>query len=100
MNEAEYRTKSINVLNGHANELNSMHDRLFEAAKARKAIPNLKDIFKEMSDTATECAQLLEFYETEEMPKDVRLAMKRVQTELGHCASAFVLYMAIGEALG
>src|SRR4051812_40561085 len=99
MNEAEYRSKSINVLKGHANELNSMYHRLFEAAKAQTPAPNIKDVFKEMADAASECGRLLEFYQDAEMPGDVRRAMRRVQEELGHCASALVLGKAIADII-
>jgi hypothetical protein len=91
VNAEEFKTKSINVLKGHAKELDSMEMVISAAAKKKTDIPNLKDILKELSDTATECQQTLDYYdETEPLPDVVRLALVRVQEAVGLCTSALV----------
>jgi hypothetical protein len=60
--------------------------------------PNAKEMFKEISDAAVECAGIIEYYEDEEpIPLEVGRAMGRVQEEVSNLASAFVLYMAIAK---
>jgi hypothetical protein len=96
MNAEEFKTKTVNVMRAHANELDSMEEVIVAATKADIQIPNLKEIFKEISDTAQECQETLNFYDEDDpLPKEVRVAMKRAQEALNHCASALVLYLAV-----
>jgi hypothetical protein len=91
VNAEEFKTKSINVLKGNARELDHMEAVITAAAKKKTDIPNLKDILKELSDTATECRRILAYYdETEPLPDVVRLALVRVQEAVGSCTSALV----------
>jgi hypothetical protein len=91
VNAEEFKTKSINVLKGNARELDHMEAVITAAAKKKADIPNLKDILKELSDTATECRQILDYYdETGPLPDVVRLALVRVQAAVGSCTSALV----------
>ena len=93
MDAEEYKTRTINVLRGHANELDSMENTIRSAAERRDAIPNVKEIYKEISDAAQECHETLDFYNKEDpFPDDVRIAMKRVQEAINHCAAALVLH--------
>jgi hypothetical protein len=93
MNAEEFETKSLNVLKGHANELDHMETVITAAANTKKDIPNLKDILIELSETAADCRQTLDYYdETEPLPDVVRLALVRVQEAVGSCASALVLH--------
>jgi hypothetical protein len=63
------------------------------AAKSKANIPNLKEILIELSETVTECRQVLDYYdETEPLPDTVRLALARAQDAIGLCASALVLH--------
>jgi hypothetical protein len=93
MNKEEFETKTLNVLRGHAKELDHMETVITAAAKTKSDIPNLKDILKELSDTAMECRQTLDYYdETEPLPDVIRLALVRVQGAVGSCTSALVLH--------
>jgi hypothetical protein len=58
MDAQEFRTKAVTVLRGHTNELESMQTAIKRVVDAKEpAIPNQKDIFKEIADTAEECRQ-------------------------------------------
>jgi hypothetical protein len=95
MNKQEFETKTLNVLKGHAKELDHMETAITASSKAKANIPNLKDVLKELSETATECRQTLDHYdETDPLPDSVRLALVRVQEAVGSCASALVLHYA------
>ena len=55
MDEAEeFARKTVDILNGYTNELNAMTDAITMAAKNRAQIPNLKDVYKEISDAAAD----------------------------------------------
>ena len=69
-----------------------MERAIMETVPRKTAIPNLKDIFKEIADAARECAGTLEFYgENGPLPDTVRIAMMEVQEAIDDCASALVL---------
>jgi hypothetical protein len=92
MDGEEFSQKTLMALHTHQNELDQMERLIREAAQTDKVIPNLKAIFKELSDAAQECAETLEFYgEEHPLPNEVRVAMMEVQQAIGHCASAFLL---------
>src|SRR6266566_2955156 len=98
MGDADFVRETIQALNSHAAELDSMYRRVLAAAKNRTD-PNVKDIFKEMAEASRECDEMLEIYYGDEDPllPDVRRAIQRVQDGLSNCASAFVAYMAIAR---
>jgi len=99
MGDADFVRETIQALNSHAAELESMHRGVMAAAKNRTEIPNVKDIFKEMAEASRECDEMLEIYYGDEDPllPDMRRAIQRIQDGLSNCASAFVAYMAIAR---
>jgi hypothetical protein len=99
MSDADFVRETIQTLNGHAAELDSMYRGVMAAANIRAEIPNIRDIFQEMADAAKECDEILEIYYGDDDPllADVRRAIQRVQDGLFNCASAFVAYMAIAR---
>ena len=99
MGDADFVRETIQALNSHAAELDSMHRVVMVAVEARTEIPNVRDIFKEMAEASRECDEMLEIYYEDEDPllPDVRRAIQRVQDGLSNCASAFVEYMAIAR---
>jgi hypothetical protein len=99
MGDAHFRKETIQALNSHAAELDSMYRGVMTAAKDRTEIPNIKDIFQEMAEASKECDEMFEIYYGDEdpLPPDVRRAIQRVQDGLFNCASAFVAYMDIAR---
>lgn len=99
MSDADFMKETIQALNSHAAELDSMFRAVLTAAKNRTEIPNVKDIFQEMAAASRECDEMLEIYYGDEDPLslDMRRAMQRVQDRLSSCASAFVAYMEIAR---
>lgn len=99
MSNEDFGRETIQALNSHAAELDSMYRGVMAAAKNRTKIPNLRDIFQEMADASKECDEMLEihFGDDDPLPSDVRRAMQRVQDGLFNCASAFVAYMTTGR---
>jgi hypothetical protein len=99
MGDADFVRETIQALNSHAAELDSMCRGVIAAAQNRTEIPNIKDIFQEMAEASRECDEMLEIYYGDEDPlqPDVRRAIQRVQDGLSNCASAFVAYMAIAR---
>jgi hypothetical protein len=92
-------SESIQVLNSHASELDSMCRAVMAAAQNRTEILNIKEIFQEMAESSKECDEVLEIYYGDEdpLPSDVRRAIQRVQDGLFNCASALVAYVAGGR---
>ena len=99
MDDADFERETIQALNSHAAELDSMYRVVMAAAKNRTDIPNVRHIFKEMAEASRECDEMLEIHYGDEdpLPADVRRAIQRVQDGLSNCASAFVAYMAIAR---
>jgi hypothetical protein len=98
MDAEEYANQTAQALNNHAAELDKMTDGVTKAAKDRTDVPHAKDIFKEITEAATECKQTMEYYgDDEPLPPAVRVAMERVQEHIANCTRAFVLYMAIAR---
>lgn len=95
----DFVRETIQALNSHAAELDSMYRVVITAAENRMEIPNVKDIFKEMAEASRECDAMLEIYFGDEDPlsPDMRRAIQRVQDGLSNCASAFVAYMSIAR---
>jgi hypothetical protein len=99
MGDADFVRETIQTLNSHAAELDSMYRVVMAAAKNRTEIPNVRHIFKEMAEASRECDEMFEIHYGDEdpLPPDVRRAIQRVQDGLSNCASAFVAYMAIAR---
>ena len=99
MGDADFVKETIQALNSHAAELDSMYRVVMIAAENRAEIPNAKDIFKEMAEASKECDEMLEIYFGDDDPlsPEMRRAIQRIQDGLFNCASAFVTYMAIGR---
>jgi hypothetical protein len=99
MGDADFVRETIQALNSHAAELDSMYRVVLAAAKDRMEIPNMKDIFQEMAEASRECDEMLEIYYGDEdpLPSDVRRAIQRVQDGLSKCANGFVAYMAVAR---
>ena len=99
MDDADFVRETIQTLNSHAAELESMYRGVMAAAKNRTEIPNVRDIFKEMAEASRECDEMLEIYYGDGDPLllDARRAIQRVQDGLSNCASAFVAYMTIAR---
>lgn len=99
MGDADFVRETIQALNSHAAELGSMYSSVMVAAKNRREIPNVKDIFHEMAEASRECDEMLEIYYGDEdpLPTDMRRAIQRVQDGLSNCASALAAYMAIAR---
>ena len=92
MGPQEFETKTIKVLKGHLMELDRMETVITAAAKSRVNIPNLREILKQLSDTASECRETLDFYEAKHLPDSVRIALADVQQAVSVCCSALVLH--------
>lgn len=101
MGDPDFVGETIQALNSHAAELDSMYGVVMAAAKNRTKIPNIKDIFQEMAEASRECDEMLEIYFGDEdpVPPNVRRAIQRVQDGLSNCASAFVAYMAVARIM-
>ena len=99
MGDAHFVRETIQALNSHAAELDSIYRAVMAAAENRTEIPNVKDIFKEMAEASRECDEMLEIYYGDEDPllPDGRRAVQRVLDGLSNCASAFVAYMTIAR---
>ena len=99
MGDAHFVSETIQALNSHAAELDSMYRGVTAAVENRSEIPNVKDIFKEMAEASRECDEMLEIYYGDGDPllADARRAIQRVQDGLSNCASAFVAYMTIAR---
>jgi len=99
MGDADFARETIQALNSHAAELDSMYRAVITAAENRTEIPNVKEIFKEMAEASRECDEMLEIYFGDEDPlsPDMRRAIQRIQDGLSNCASAFVAYMSIAR---
>jgi hypothetical protein len=101
MGDADFVRETIQALNSHAAELDSMYRVVMAAAKNQTEIPNVRHIFKEMAEASRECDEMFEIHYGDEdpLPPDVRRAIQRVQDGLSNCASAFVAYMAIARLI-
>lgn len=99
MGDEDFRRETIQALNSHSAELDSMCRGIVAATQNRMEIPNIKDIFQEMAEASKECDEMLEIYlgDDDPLPPDVRRAIQRVQDGLFNCASAFVGYMSIAR---
>ena len=99
MSDADFVRETIQALNSHSAELDSMYRVLMRAVENRMEIPNVRHIFKEMAEASRECDEMLEIYcgDEDPLPPDLRRAMQRVQDQLSNCASAFVSYLAIAR---
>lgn len=99
MGDEDLGRETIQALNSHAAELDSMYRGIMAAANNRTKIPNVRDIFQEMAEASKECDEMLEIYYGDEdpLPPDVRRAIQRVQDGLYNCASAFAAYLAIAR---
>jgi hypothetical protein len=62
MGDAHFVSETIQALNSHAAELDSMYRGIMVAVENRTKIPNVKDIFKEMAEASRECDEMLEIY--------------------------------------
>jgi len=62
MGDAQFVRETIQALNSHARELDSMYRGVMAAAENRTEIPNVRDIFKEMAEASRECDEMLEIY--------------------------------------
>jgi hypothetical protein len=99
MGDGDSVRETIQALNSHTAELESMYRGVMAATKNQTEIPNVKHIFKEMAEASRECDEMLEIYcgDEDPLPPDLRRAMQRVQDQLSNCASAFVAYLAIAR---
>jgi len=99
MSDADFVRETIQALNSHSAELDSMYRVLMTAVENRTKIPNVRHIFKEMAEASRGCDEMLEIYYGDDEPlrADVRRAIQRVQDGLSNCANAFVAYMAIAR---
>ena len=99
MDDADFSRETIQALNSHVAELESMFRVVMTAAKDRTEIPNIKYVFKEMAEASRECDEMLEIYSGDEdpLPPEVRRAIQRIQDQLSNCANALVEYMAIAR---
>jgi hypothetical protein len=99
MGDADFVRETIQALNSHAAELDSMYRVVMAAAKNRTEIPNVRHIFKEMAEASRECDEMFEIHYGDGNPLQpgVCRAIQRVQDGLSNCASAFVAYMAIAR---
>jgi hypothetical protein len=62
MGDAQFVRETIQALNSHAPELDSMYRGEMAAAENRTEIPNVRDIFKEMAEASRECDEMLKIY--------------------------------------
>lgn len=99
MADADFGGETIQALNSHAAELDSMYRAVMAAANNRTEVPNITDIFQEMAEASKECDEILEIYygDDDPLPPEVRRAIQRVQDGLFNCASAFVAYMSVAR---
>jgi hypothetical protein len=98
MDKQEYARRSLQALSSHRSELDAVETVITRAAKEKKSIPNIKDIFKEIGDASSECGSLVEYYDTEDpMPDNVRDAIGHTLQALTNCTSALILWGVIGS---
>lgn len=95
--DREFALKSVQVLMGHAAELDSFHNALEAGQVTHKSFGTLKDVFKQMSDAAQECGSLVEHYDDEAMPENVRGAVVGCLDSLNTALAQLVLSIAKEE---
>lgn len=87
-----FEAKMVQVLRGHINELGSMEKAIAAASAARTEIPNLKDIFKELSTTAYEIHSTMQYYGGAIAPADVTNLIQQTLLRISGCTSALAQY--------
>ena len=99
MGDTDFVRETLQGLNSHAAELDSMYRAVMAAVKNSTEIPNIKEIFQEMAEASRDCDEILEIYygDGDPLSADVRRAIQRVQDGLSNCAGAFVAYMDIAR---
>ena len=97
MGNTDFVRETIQELNSHAAELDSMYRTITAAVNNLTEIPNIKEIFQEMAEASRDCDEMLEIYYGDEDPlrADVRRAIQRVQDGVSNCAGALAAYMGI-----
>jgi hypothetical protein len=96
MDANEFKAKAVNALRSYARELNGMEPAIMLAVKEGREVTNPKEIFKELSEAAEECRELLEYYgAADPLPDEARVAAMETLEAIRDCADALVLSAAI-----
>jgi hypothetical protein len=96
MDAKQFNEKTLNALRSYAHELNGMEQAVMLAVKETREVTNPKEIFKELSEAAEECRELLEYYHpTDPLPAETRIAAIETLAAIRDCADALVLSAAI-----
>ena len=87
MGDADFVRETIQALNSHAAELDSMYRVVMAAAKNRTEIPNVRHIFKEMAEASRECDEMFEIHygDGDPLPTAVRRTIQRVRRIVQLC---------------
>jgi hypothetical protein len=87
MGDADFVRETVQALNSHAAELDSMYRGVMAATENRTEIPNVKHIFKEMAEASRECDEMLEIYCGDEdplAPNEYRISCPTVRVRSLH----------------
>ena len=87
-----FEAKTVQVLRGHINEIGSMEKAVVAATTARTGVPNLTDIFKELSTAAYEISSTMQYYGGGTTPADVTNLMQQTLLRISGCTSALARY--------
>lgn len=93
MTPEEFVAKSAMALTSYATEMNSMETSITNSGSQGSSLPSPSQVFETMSDAAQECQELLEHYDDERMPRQVRDAMISAQASIKDLASALKLHV-------
>ncbi len=89
----QFEKTTVDVLNRHTNALNQIERAITAAAQKKTPVRGLKEIYKEIADSAHACETTVDYYEDEEaMSEPVRTALGRLLQDIKTCAMALVLH--------
>jgi hypothetical protein len=96
MDAKQFNEKAVNACRSYARELNGMEPPIMLAVKEGREVTNPKEIFKELSEAAEECRELLEYYDSADpLPAEARIAAMETLAAIRDCADALVLSAAM-----
>ena len=96
MDAKQFNEKAVNALRSYARELNGMEPAIMLAVKEGREVANPKEIFKELSEAAEECRELLEYYDlADPLPAEVTYSSDETLAAIRDCADALVLSAAM-----
>lgn len=85
-------------LESHEAELNRLDTAFVEAAKTGTRAPGQQAIFSALGDGSMLCAEMVEFYRGEVIPKDVGTGLLRLHCAITNLAASLKMYSALTSA--